>query len=370
MKLEMKVALRSILRPEPRPQSGALAQDSAPRACPCGSTGISNQRGVALLVVLWIFIFLFVVAFDFSAAVRDEASAAHRYGDETQGYYLALAGFERALFDFLQQAPSGRGQQSQAPADLFAGTWTEGPQGSGYRFRLIDEGGKININRIDENKLRSIFTNMGIEEPRRSILVDSIMDWRDPDDLHRINGAESDYYQSLPVSYSAKNGPFDTVEDLLWVRGVTTALFYGVSEDATAPEGGAIVGLKQLFTVDSPNDRVNLRTASAEVIHALTGIDMKKCQQFVEERKKLSDKSLPDLLALLGGGTGDPRLQNFVFTNPSVISVEAEGQPAESQVRRRVRGVVRAAGGQARFEIVRWIDRDNQASGANSGENK
>jgi general secretion pathway protein K len=204
---------------------------------------------------------------------------------------------------------------------------------------------------------------LGIEEPRRTILVDSIMDWRDPDDLHRINGAESDYYQSLPVPYSAKNGPFDTVEDLLWLRGVTTAMFYGSGEDAAAPERGAIVGLKQLFTVDSPNDRVNLRTASAEVIHALTGIDMKKCQQFVEERKKLSDKSLPDLLALLGGGTGDPRLQNFVFTNPSVVSVEAEGRPGESHVRRRVRGVVRAAGGQARFEIVRWIDRDNQASG-------
>jgi general secretion pathway protein K len=104
-----------------------------------------------------------------------------------------------------------------------------------------------------------------MEEPRRTILVDSIMDWRDPDDLHRINGAESDYYQSLPTSYSAKNGPFDTVEDLLWVRGVTTALFYGSGESGAAPESGAIVGLKQLFTVDSPNDRVNLRTASAEV---------------------------------------------------------------------------------------------------------
>ena len=327
------------------------------------STGLANERGVALLVVLWIFIFLSVVAFDFSASVRDEAAAAHRYGDETQGYYLALAGFERALFDFLQQAANRQGQQGQAPADLFTGTWTDGPPGSGYRFRLIDEGGKININRIDENKLRSIFTNLGIGEPRRGILVDSIMDWRDPDDLHRINGAETDYYQSLPVPYSAKNGPFDTVEDLLWVSGVTTALFYGSSEDGAAPEGAAIVGLKQIFTVDSPNDRVNLRTASAEVCHALTGIDMKKCQQFVEERKRLSDKSLPDLLALLGGGTGDPRLQNFVLTNPSVVSVEAEGRPAESNVRRRVRGVVRSAGGQARFEIVRWIDRDNQASG-------
>ena len=45
----------------------------------------TNERGVALIVVLWIFIFLFVVAFAFSSSVREEAYAAHRYNDETQG---------------------------------------------------------------------------------------------------------------------------------------------------------------------------------------------------------------------------------------------------------------------------------------------
>jgi hypothetical protein len=59
--------------------------------------GCLNQRGVALLVVLWIFIFLLVVAFDFSASVREEATAAHRYNDETQGYYIALAGLSASL---------------------------------------------------------------------------------------------------------------------------------------------------------------------------------------------------------------------------------------------------------------------------------
>jgi general secretion pathway protein K len=326
---------------------------------------LSNERGVALVVVLWIFIFLFVVAFDFSASVRDEAGAAHRYGDETQGYYLALAGFERGLFDYLQQASSRQRPQSQSSADLFDGTWREERLGSGvYRTRLIDEGGKININRADENLLRRIFTNLGVEEPRRTILVDSILDWHDPDDLHRVNGAENDYYQALPAPYSTKNGPFDMVEDLLWVRGVTTALFYGSPGENAAPGADdAAVGLKQIFTVDSPNDRVNLRTASAEVIHALTGIPLAKCRAFVEERKKLSDKTLPDLLALLGAGTGDQRRSLFVFTNPSVISVEAEGQLAESSVRRRVKGVVRASGGQERFEIARWIDRDNPSAG-------
>ena len=62
-----------------------------------------GENGVALIVVLWIFIFLFVVAFDFSTSAREEAAAAHRFSDETVGYYLAVAGFERGLYEFLNQ---------------------------------------------------------------------------------------------------------------------------------------------------------------------------------------------------------------------------------------------------------------------------
>src|SRR5262245_8449948 len=174
---------------------------------------LANQRGVALLVVLWIFVFLFVVAFDFSAAVREEATAAHRFSDETQGYYLALAGFEKGLYEFLHQQPNVPVQSPEAKkGDLFDGNWREENLGTGsFRVRLIDEGGKININRVNEETLRRVFTNLGIDDARRDILVDSIMDWRDPDDLHRINGAENDYYAGLSPSYSAKNGPLDSV---------------------------------------------------------------------------------------------------------------------------------------------------------------
>jgi len=68
---------------KPKHNSGALAPK------------LAQQRGVALIMVLWIFIFLFAVAFEFSTSAREEAGAAHRYSDETQGYYIAMAGFER-----------------------------------------------------------------------------------------------------------------------------------------------------------------------------------------------------------------------------------------------------------------------------------
>ena len=335
------------------PATVSLGDRDKPSAC-------LNQRGVALLVVLWIFIFLLVVAFDFSASVREEATAAHRYSDETQGYYIALAGFERGVYEFLQQSTGRDALGTQKKADIFDGDWHEEALGGGaFRVRWVDEGGKININRADEETLRRVFANLGVEEPNKAILVDSIMDWRDPDDLHRTSGAENEYYRSLTPSYTAKNGPFDTVEDLLWVRGMTPELFYGYGEvQGDRAENAQRTGLRAIFTVDSPIDRVNLRTASADVIHALTGIPLEKSRRFVDERKKLSDKTLADLLPLLGVGAGDAALQQFVFANPAVVTVEAEGRPAQSQLSRRVKGVVRAAGGGREFELMRWIDRD------------
>jgi len=323
---------------------------------------LGGQRGVALIAVMWIFIFLFVVAFEFSTSAREEATAAQRFSDETLGYYLALAGFERGLYDFLNQQSSAA-QTAQAPqakkSDPFDGEFHEEDLGTGaFRVRLIDESGKININRVNDETLRRIFTNLGLDEARRDILVDSIMDWRDADDLHRTNGAENDYYASLSPPYSAKNGPLDSVEDLLWIRGMTPALFFGYDDETSQPaNGSARIALRDIFTVDSPIDRVNLRTASAEVIQALTGIALEKCRVFVEERKKLSEKSLADLLPLLGIAAADSVMQTFIFTNPSIIAVEAEGRPSGSRMARKVKGIVRLGGAQG-FEILRWLDRD------------
>ena len=326
-------------------------------------SNLLDQRGVALVLVLWIFIFLFVVAFEFSSSVREEGMAAHRYAEEAEGYYLALAGFEEGLYSLLERpAQEGQAAGTEAPLsqpqEIVDGSWREASLGNGfYRVRLVDEGGKININRADENTLQRIFTNLGVEERRNGVLVDSILDWRDDDDLHLLNGAENDYYLSLSPSYTAKNGPFDTVEDLLWVRGVTPEIFYGLEE-----EGIRRVGLREIFTVEGRLNRVNLRTASAEVIHALVGLPLEKSRAFVEERRELSEKTLADLLGLLGIAAGDAILRQFVFTNPSVVTIEAAGYHAESAMQRQVRGVVRVAGGNRVFKLLRWVDRDTGMS--------
>ena len=58
-------------------------------------------------------------------------------------------------------------------------------------------------------------------------IADAIMDWIDDDDETREFGAEFDYYQSLGSPYEPNNGPFNTVEEILLVRGVTPEMLFG-----------------------------------------------------------------------------------------------------------------------------------------------
>jgi general secretion pathway protein K len=312
-----------------------------------------GERGVVLVMVLWISVFLFGVATQFALFVRDEGIAARRFVEESDGYYLALAGFQEGLYRALRQASQRRNPELPQAEEAIDGSWREGELGGGrYRVRLLDESGRIDLNRANEEVLRRVFSNLGIAEAERAELVDSILDWRDPDDLHRASGAESDYYLSLPTPYRSKNGPFDSVEELLWVRGVTPALFYGAERN-----GARQVGLREIFTVDSRIDRVNLRTAPPEVIHALTGMPLGKAEAFVEERRKLSEKTLLELLRLLGVSAGEPASRYFVFVPPSVVTIEAEGFRGDGEVRHRLRGTVRLSGGARGYELLRWIDR-------------
>ena len=62
-------------------------------------------------------------------------------------------------------------------------------------------------------------------------IIDAILDWLDPDDIARPNGAEREYYSGLSHPYAPKNGPFESVEELLLVKGVTPQLLYGMDID-------------------------------------------------------------------------------------------------------------------------------------------
>src|SRR5262249_40885991 len=97
------------------------------------------------------------------------------------------------------------------------------------RFGLIDEASKININAMLQiDPTGTVAYNMLMKFPNMTPdAADSIIDWIDSDDDPRPNGAESSYYLGLSPPYRCKNGPLDSVEELLLVKGVTPQFFFG-----------------------------------------------------------------------------------------------------------------------------------------------
>lgn len=144
---------------------------------------------------------------------------------------------------------------------------------------IEDEGGKINLNTInDENRglFADFLISKDIDHKDADIITDSILDWIDKDELHHINGAETPYYESLPEPYKAKNGQFDSIEELILVKGVTPLIFDKIRNDIT------VYG----------TDKININFATKEVLLSVPGIDEEMADEllmYIKENGPIKD---------------------------------------------------------------------------------
>jgi len=236
-------------------------------------------------MVLWTFAVVSVLAGEFARAMREEAQSTLNYKSETLAHYTAIAGLNEALLvivanngklDTIESRATGEhelddegeedgGRRTVRRLLLGRGDWVDGVfDGRGYQVRVFDETGKISLNAqaLDESNLPIILENLGLDDDTASIIADSILDWRDDNDAHRTHGAEDDYYEGLDRPYPAKDAPFDAVEELLLVRGVTREIFYG---------DGEFPGLREVFTTVHSSSRINIAAVSHAVEIALCG---------------------------------------------------------------------------------------------------
>ncbi len=91
----------------------------------------------------------------------------------------------------------------------------------------MDEGGKINLNAmmIPDPTGNTLYNMLILLPNMTSNIANCIIDWMDPDETTRDGGAESDYYSGMTPSYSCKDGPIDSLEELLLVKGRDAAAF-------------------------------------------------------------------------------------------------------------------------------------------------
>jgi general secretion pathway protein K len=302
----------------------------------------AGRPGFALVAVLLVLALLGVVGAEFSYSMRLEASAVRAYKDTILATHLAEAAIEQAIREIVADAPF------VAPAQDGLLTFytrertaidrlprAEVPLGPGhFTYRISDEEARLNLNTSPPERIDRLLQGLGLDKSARDSLVDSLQDWRDPNEEHRLNGAESDdYYLKLPVPYRARNANLESVTELLQIRGVTPALFHGAK---TNP------GLAEYVTVKSQGP-VNLNTASAPVLRAM-GLADAEIVEVLQARREAP-------YATVGRFAG----RGLVVTTRT-FRIDAEGL-VEGQVRARLTAIVQKRAEQATgaVAVLEWV---------------
>ncbi|MFO7599031.1 MAG: type II secretion system protein GspK, partial [Candidatus Desulfacyla sp.] len=179
-------------------------------------------------------------------------------------------------------------------------------EGGEFQVRIGNESGKININGANEHLLKMMLDAFDLEAQQKDVIVDSILDWRDENDLHRLNGAENEYYNSLPEPYDCKNGDFDSEEELLLVRGVTPEIYYGGLKDMVTvfmEERKITRGTADILkrgTGNTFNTRICINAASKQLLRAFPSMTDELVKEIIAYRKIKDFKSLSDISAVVG----------------------------------------------------------------------
>lgn len=242
----------------------------------------SHTNGSILIVVLWTLFFLAALAVALATYVGGVLNVVRRIEQRTAAYYLARAGVESAAATAIEcgtNAWHSLGQSWENNPGSFrevpvgnAGTFsvvhpgaTIDPHETNLVYGLADESARINLNalpldsmgcRILQTLLQSVG---GLDATRAAETAAAIIDWRDVSNTvfnagQGVTGAESDYYRGLTPPYACHDGPLDSLEELLLVRGV----------DATLLER-----IRGYLTVYGSNTIANINTADTTVLTAL-----------------------------------------------------------------------------------------------------
>ena len=236
---------------------------------------LNNNKGVALILTLLIVSLIVVLSLQFNTAMRSEVHAAYNLRDGMTLEYVAKSGFYSALAVL---------KEDDTAYDSLLDDWELMKGYGAYSVTLFEEEAsfdlaiqdlerKIPINSLvndqgvpDENQksILARFLNLdefNLESDQVDDIVEAIIDWLDQDDnTTGFGGAENSYYQSLEIPYSCRNGPMESIEELLLVKGITKELYEGT---------GGNPGIADYLTIYGDGN-ININTADKPVLKALS----------------------------------------------------------------------------------------------------
>ena len=252
------------------------------------------RRGAILVATLGLIILMTFLVIEFltlsTAEVKRLSLRADQ--DELRTYAYSSLDVTRAVLAELNEIDKKLRAPAQGWGDPLA--YAEGitfPEDIKSVVIVEDETGKIPLS-IDTNPklLNAFFEKLGFDSSQANTLTDSLLDWIDPDDNARINGAESSYYDRKSPPYKPTGQPITDFSELLYIQGFDEYFF-----DEEGKTDARFEALKANATLLGEGP-ININTAPPLVLEVLGdeyGLDTttlkEKRQQLAEGSASLKD---------------------------------------------------------------------------------
>ena len=255
------------------------------------NVGFRRQKGVALVLVLWILLLVTISTGAYTLTARMDQLDAHTVLSGTPARMAAEAGLNFAVLslrdpdELTRLIPDGR-------------SYFINFEGITVEVQVTDERGKLNVNAANEEVYIDLLTANGLDATEAELLAAAIADWVDSDEIERANGAELEAYEMAGFSVGPANRGFVMVEEMLQVMGMSWDLY-----SAMAP------GL----TVYSDSGVPDPAYAPMEALLALPDMTEEDARNFVAQRH--SEESLSELeLALPNGEVAKARGRGLTYS--------------------------------------------------------
>ncbi|EMG39092.1 type II secretory pathway, component PulK [Desulfocurvibacter africanus PCS] len=282
--------------------------------------------GFALVAVLWVTAILAAIATGYATMARLQGQEAlHGLTAAKQTYLLqsALAKGKHELRKYtLNRHLLARKDELESIGQKTLGLWW--PRHEAYRIRLEDmnmavrlvgDTGKLDVNSLDYARWVTLLAACGLEDSAEiTAVANSIVDWTDEDTNFSIGGAENDYYQGLDKPYLCKDGPMESIEELLLVKGVTPELYHGTDERP---------GLSDLLDVGGSQDKLDINSASPRAFLMIQGLSPETIAELETIRNAEPITRLADLADVLPAESMAILRQHFDIVPPQTVFLEA-----------------------------------------------
>jgi general secretion pathway protein K len=256
-----------------------------------------NQRGLALVMVLWLIMLLSIIAMGHTYNVHIETRLAAAHVQTANARASVEAGLNIAILQLLTTDSA-----TPWPIDGTVGRFQFAD--ANILIAIRDATGLIDLNAAGPDLLQNLATALEVDPTRQAQIVGAILDWRDRDDLTHLDGAEDADYVTSGLPWTPRDGAFSSVEELRYVMGITQQLFNDM-----AP----------FVTVYSEQAGINLEFAAPFLIQAMQGQNITPA---VTARPRSNDQSI------LAAGSGTYHIY--------VSSTNNEGTGASAEAVMRV----------------------------------